>query len=348
MSQASPDWRTGTRWWAQPKFWAWAAAVMIFPLIWVGGLVTTHDAGMAVPDWPGTYGYNLFLYPVSTWLYGPFDLFIEHGHRLLGSVVGLLAIALCYTSWRFEPRRWYRWGAVGLLCAVIAQGLLGGFRVVLDGRTIAMLHGCGGPIVFAFAVFMALSASKDWRGALATIESRGMSRLSIALVCGTILQLYLGAQLRHTLPTTSPVGFLSMVHLHLTVALLLTLLILIIAFIVRTRAYGAAREIRTPANVLLLLLFVQLNLGLATWVANYALPWSELTAWLSQYVISAKGYWESFLVTGHQATGSLMIAASVWLACRVWRRQGKLVSQPVSSRISASAVSPLTQAERPA
>jgi cytochrome c oxidase assembly protein subunit 15 len=211
-----------------------------------------------------------------------------------------------------------------------------------------MLHGCGGPIVFAVAVFMALAASKDWRGASATIESRGMSRLSTALLLGTILQLYLGAQLRHTLPSTSPVGFLSMVHLHLTVALLLALLILLIAFVVRRRAYSAAREIRTPANVLLLLLFVQLTLGLATWVANYALPWSELTAWLSQYVISAKGYWESFLVTGHQATGSLMIAAAVWLVCRVWRRQAKLVSQPVSSTISEAAVSPFAQAERTA
>ena len=65
-----------------------------FPLIWVGGLVTTYDAGMAVPDWPNTYGYNLFLYPWSTWISGPWDLFIEHGHRLLAAGVGLLAIIL--------------------------------------------------------------------------------------------------------------------------------------------------------------------------------------------------------------------------------------------------------------
>ena len=61
-------------------------------LIWVGGLVTTYEAGMAVPDWPSTYGYNLFLYPWQTWLPGPWDLFIEHGHRLLGATVGLLTI----------------------------------------------------------------------------------------------------------------------------------------------------------------------------------------------------------------------------------------------------------------
>src|SRR3954468_18214086 len=76
-----------------PHRLAVALALVTFPLIWVGGLVTTYDAGMAVPDWPGTYGYNLLLYPWTTWIAGPFDLFIEHGHRLLGASAGLLTIA---------------------------------------------------------------------------------------------------------------------------------------------------------------------------------------------------------------------------------------------------------------
>jgi cytochrome c oxidase assembly protein subunit 15 len=76
------------------RFWARLLAFFTFPLIWLGGLVTTQDAGMAVPDWPGTFGYNLWLYPISTWLLGPFDLFVEHGHRLLATFVGLLAICL--------------------------------------------------------------------------------------------------------------------------------------------------------------------------------------------------------------------------------------------------------------
>ena len=78
-----------------PK-WVHRCAILLacttFPLIWVGGLVTTYDAGMAVPDWPNTYGYNMFLYPPTTWLSGPWDLLIEHGHRLLGSLAGLVAI----------------------------------------------------------------------------------------------------------------------------------------------------------------------------------------------------------------------------------------------------------------
>src|SRR6059036_3304883 len=77
-----------------PHRLAVALALVTFPLIWVGGLVTTYDAGMAVPDWPGTYGYNLLRYPWQTWLAGPWDLFIEHGHRLLGATAGFVTIGL--------------------------------------------------------------------------------------------------------------------------------------------------------------------------------------------------------------------------------------------------------------
>src|SRR5438132_1897116 len=77
-----------------PHRWAVALACATFPLLWVGGLVTTTKAGMAVPDWPNTYGYNLFLYPWQTWLAGPWDLFVEHGHRMLAASIGLLTIGL--------------------------------------------------------------------------------------------------------------------------------------------------------------------------------------------------------------------------------------------------------------
>jgi cytochrome c oxidase assembly protein subunit 15 len=303
-------------------------------LIWVGGLVTTHDAGMAVPDWPGTYGYNLFLYPLSTWLYGPFDLFIEHGHRLLGSFVGLLTIGLCIVAWRNDTRGWYRWACLGLLLAVIGQGLLGGFRVVLDARTIAMLHGCGGPLVFAYATFLALAASNDWMRADQTIEPRGLRRLATALLVFAVVQLVLGAQLRHALPDLPPTGFMSLVHLHLTMAGLLTLVILALAWWVRRLPYRLHQPLRGPANALLGVLFLQLGLGIATWVVNYALPWTEVSPSLARYAIQAKGYWESLIVTGHQATGSLMIAMSVWMVCRVARRQAQLVANSHSYTIS--------------
>lgn len=139
------------------------AVLLVWPLIWIGGLVTTYDAGMAVPDWPNTYGYNLFLYPYKTWLFGPFDLFIEHGHRLLGAVVGMVAIGIVILAFRTEHRRWIKLLAIGLLFAVIVQGLLGGLRVRWGDRTLAMVHGCVGPAFFAICVVMMAVTSRWWR-----------------------------------------------------------------------------------------------------------------------------------------------------------------------------------------
>ncbi len=97
MSNSTLDRLPSETWVRSVYRWAVSVAIVTFPLIWIGGLVTTYDAGMAVPDWPGTYGYNLWLYPWTTWLFGPFDLFVEHGHRLLATVVGMLTIVY---SWQ--------------------------------------------------------------------------------------------------------------------------------------------------------------------------------------------------------------------------------------------------------
>lgn len=108
---------------------AWVLACTTFPLIWMGGLVTTYSAGMAVPDWPSTYGYNLFLYPLGSWL-KVWDVFLEHGHRLLGSVVGVVTIALAVLLWRRDTRPAMWWLAGIALVCVCLQGVLGGLRVV--------------------------------------------------------------------------------------------------------------------------------------------------------------------------------------------------------------------------
>lgn len=108
---------------------AWILACTTFPLIWMGGLVTTYGAGMAVPDWPSTYGYNLFLYPLGSWL-KVWDVFLEHGHRLLGSLVGLVTIVLVLLLWRRDRRRVLWWMAGVALVGVCLQGVLGGLRVV--------------------------------------------------------------------------------------------------------------------------------------------------------------------------------------------------------------------------
>src|SRR5438034_6191594 len=98
-----------------------------FPLIFMGGLVTSHGAGMSVPDWPNSYGYNMFLFPPRLWIGG---ILYEHTHRLMGTVVGMLSIALAVCAWKLEARTWARRLAYCVLAAVIFQGILGGLRVV--------------------------------------------------------------------------------------------------------------------------------------------------------------------------------------------------------------------------
>jgi len=69
-------------------------ALATLALVSIGGLVTSHEAGMAVPDWPNSYGYNMFLFPISKWVGG---IFYEHSHRLVATIVGTLVVAL--TRW---------------------------------------------------------------------------------------------------------------------------------------------------------------------------------------------------------------------------------------------------------
>src|SRR5262245_6568203 len=95
------------------RFAAFTAAATLF-LIWVGGLVTSHGAGMAVPDWPTTFGYNMFFFPVSKWVGG---IFYEHSHRLVASGVGMLTVILAAWLWLREKRRGLRWLGILALAA---------------------------------------------------------------------------------------------------------------------------------------------------------------------------------------------------------------------------------------
>src|SRR3954447_19581553 len=103
-------------------------ACATFPLIFMGGLVTSHGAGMSVPDWPNSWGYNMFLFPPRLWIGG---ILYEHTHRLMATVVGMLAIALTIVAWKTDSRRRVQWLCTAVLGAVIFQGVLGGLRVVL-------------------------------------------------------------------------------------------------------------------------------------------------------------------------------------------------------------------------
>ncbi|TWU57347.1 COX15/CtaA family protein [Rubripirellula reticaptiva] len=303
------------------------AVCLVWPLIWVGGLVTTYDAGMAVPDWPGTYGYNLFLYPYKTWLLGPFDLFIEHGHRLLGAVVGFVAIGIVIAAFVTEPRRWVRWLSVGLLVMVIAQGLLGGMRVVLGDRTLAMVHGCFGPAFFAVCVVAAVVTSNFWWRQHDVLAAnlpkigRGILAVGFCLIGLSYLQLVLGAQLRHVQPTMRPGIFAMIIMMHVMTAFILWAVTA--GSWLRLRRCGDLTLSR-PAAGLVGLVAVQIALGIGTWVVNYG--WPSILEWVpgsADFLIRAKGFTDSIIVTAHVATGSLILAVSAMLTARLWRERSR-------------------------
>lgn len=299
------------------------AVCLVWPLIWVGGLVTTYDAGMAVPDWPATYGRNLFLYPYQTWLAGPFDLFIEHGHRLLGAVVGMVAIGIVIAAFWRDPRRWVGWLAVGLLLGVISQGLLGGARVVLSDRTLAMVHGCVAPVIFSLCVVTAVVSSRIWWHSGGSGESSQRSiGLPLVLAAGALVlvsyaQLVLGAQLRHVQPNTAPGSFAMTVALHVMTAFLLWLLTAL--------AWAGLRRcgdltLSRPGAGLVGLVAVQILLGLGTWVVNYG--WPAFLQWIpgtTGYLLRSKGFADSIIVTSHVAVGSLILAVSTLILVRLLR-----------------------------
>ncbi|HVT88716.1 MAG TPA: COX15/CtaA family protein [Tepidisphaeraceae bacterium] len=171
------------------------AAATLF-LIFMGGLVTSHGAGMSVPDWPNSYGYNMFTFPVSKWVGG---IFYEHTHRLMGTVVGVLSIALTIIAFKIEPRRWVRWLAASVLGAVISQGVLGGLRVVFVELNLAIIHACVAQAFFCMAALVAVVTSRWWieTSPAARIGSNRLVRLAAISVLAIYLQLIVGAMMRH-------------------------------------------------------------------------------------------------------------------------------------------------------
>ncbi|VVM04603.1 COX15/CtaA family protein, partial [Methylacidimicrobium tartarophylax] len=106
-------------------------------LIGVGALVTSTESGMSVPDWPTSFGYNMFSLPFARWAGG---VLYEHSHRLAASAVGLLTIVLAGWLWLREPRSWLRWAGLAALLLVVLQGVVGGLRVVWVADRLGILH----------------------------------------------------------------------------------------------------------------------------------------------------------------------------------------------------------------
>ncbi len=177
---------------------AGATAIAALLLIGIGGLVTSHEAGLAVPDWPTSYGYNMFTFPVSMWKGG---IFYEHTHRLFASGVGLLTLVLAGWLWLKEERAWLRW--LGLVAAVLvgAQGVLGGLRVTERMSELGILHAAVAHLFAVLVSAVALFTSVTWarlpdRREL-ELSGRGFVRAYSVMTAVVFLQLLVAATMRH-------------------------------------------------------------------------------------------------------------------------------------------------------
>jgi len=177
---------------------AWLTCVATLLLICSGGMVTSKNVGLAVPDWPTTFGYNMFLFPISRWVGG---ILFEHTHRLMGSLVGFLTIILAVWLWLREDRQWLRNMAVIALIGVILQGILGGLRVTMMKDEIGIFHACIAQAFLGLLVVIALVTTNFWRmltdQRIDAQKFAPIKTLAITITIAIYVQLALGATMRH-------------------------------------------------------------------------------------------------------------------------------------------------------
>lgn len=278
-----PDWPGGL---------AWVTVGAAFLLLMAGGLVTGFDEGLAVVDWPNTEGYNMFLYPLARMTGG---VYLEHAHRLLGTLVGLTTLVLTLHVQLSEMRRGLKGLAWLALLLVIIQGVLGGLRVT--GRLtlstqpadtdpsiiLAIVHGVLGQIVFATLVGVAVCRGRTWSAAAAPVPARGAGTdrgLGIALIVMLIVQLVLGALVRHftwALGTArygleiSPERLAKIGQHTLMTHITFAVIVAVCAVAAGVRAwglYGGVPRLRGLGRQLLMLTLVQLVLGIAALIVT--------------------------------------------------------------------------------
>jgi cytochrome c oxidase assembly protein subunit 15 len=270
-----------------------AAATLL--LIVAGALVTSNDAGLAVPDWPLSYGS---LMPPMVG-----NIFYEHGHRLVATFVGMLTIALAVWLWRAEPRRWVRRLGWVALAAVILQGALGGLTVLfLLPRPVSISHASLAQEFFCLTVSLALFTSPGWKRETARAEDSGSPLLRQLCAATTLIifgQLVLGAAFRH-----KAIGILP----HLAGAAAVVVAAVWTAQRVR-RDFAGVPELRRPANALAALVAAQIVVGTTAYfvrLATAAAPQPEPVMVLA--------------TVAHVAVGALTLATSVVLTLQAFHR----------------------------
>ncbi len=285
------------------------AAFATLSLLAVGGLVTSRKAGLDVPDWPSSFGYSMFLYPLSRMSGG---IYYEHAHRLFGSLVGLTTLVLAIELVRGDRRVWVRWLVLGALALVILQGVLGGLRVTTaeiqataqvvtataeTGRSLALrvVHGVTAQLVFGLLVLLAAVTSALWKSdhRPPITPSASTDRALSGLLVGSLLvQLVLGAIQRHLAR-----GLL----LHITMATV----VLVVAVAAGARAAGLPHGqpvIRRLGRGVLWLVCGQVVLGIAALAVRG----------FARGQVPPPAY-EMIVRTAHQVTGGVLLGLAVLL-----------------------------------
>lgn len=277
-------------------------------LIFAGGLVTSTGSGLSVPDWPTTYGWFMFTFPLSKMVGG---IRYEHTHRLIASVVGFLILVLAVWLWRVEPRRWLRRLGYLALAAVVTQGIVGGMTVLwFLPDPVSIAHASLAQLVFCLTVSIALFTSAGWKRGY-PVDDRTLQATATVTTASIFVQVVIGATMRHigaglAIPDF-PLAFghlippfwtahIAVHYAHRVGALLVAVLIL--ATVAYVQYHHRVRpELRRPSLLLLALLTLQIALGALT-------------------VLMGKPYLINSL---HVVTGAGVLVTSLSLTLRAYR-----------------------------
>ena len=283
-------------------------------LVLAGSLVTSTASGLSVPDWPTTYGWNMFTFPPSKWVGG---ILYEHGHRLIASTVGFLTILLAVWLGVSDPRRWMKRLGAAALAAVIAQGVLGGLTVMFFlPAAISTAHAGLAEIFFCITVAIALFTSPGWiEGYMGNVvDDAGLRRLATATTALIYCQILVGATMRHTgaglaIPDFPlmfghlwPTHWDAKIAVHFTHRLGALLVLSAVTATSATvwrryRAGGVHPELTRPAALLVALVVVQITLGALTVLSRRDVSINSI----------------------HVVCGALVLTTSLVLTLRTWR-----------------------------
>lgn len=297
------------------------AAKTVLLLIITGGLVTGLQAGLAVPDWPNSFGHNMLLYPLAQMKEG---VYYEHAHRLFGTLVGLTTIVLVAMVWRLDARRWTRVFSLALLLAVVAQGLMGALRVtgtftlstdravMVPSAAWGVVHAVFGQLVFAAFCAMLCAQAPRWRSAepAAAVASGAKDiRWTTILLPVLLVQLVIGALYRQ-LGVLDEAGVpqhpVWAIHAHITMAFI----------VLGVGGHAVLRGLRQPPEREVirrygggfgLLLLVQVMLGFTSWMLMLARKTPEPP--ISEVIFT----------TAHQAIGAVLLGLATAMA--LWMRR---------------------------